>query len=175
LSLDEGSDKTAPNDFFVQKDKTPKPGKSLVDAYNRGRADAKQYGTDSLMAFDAKVRNYDAEYPDYEDPARIAFWEAGLLGHDIPKGAIAVRIGKIPKDDRSYNFRDQQFEHGVSVLHLLDEERKDNGTYDLFNKGERRLVSGFVVPHRTGADGEPLLVGTEDLGEFKGSPSKPRS
>jgi len=32
------------------------------------------------MAFHAKVRNYDAEYPDYLDPARIAFWEAGLLG-----------------------------------------------------------------------------------------------
>jgi hypothetical protein len=90
------------------------------------------------------------------------FWESGFCGRDLPKYVHATRIGKVPECGRSMNYREQEFEAGVSVLQVDGEPRSDNGTFELFNDGPRVRVAGWKH-FRTGSDGEPLLVGAIEL------------
>lgn len=114
-----------------------------------------------------RARNSDPQFPEIPewvgfDVDATAAFECGMAGGDEPRWVLAVRIGKIPTEGRSYNFADQRFERGVSVLQIVGEDREDNGTFDMFNGGERRWVAGWVVGR--GSDGEPVLAGCVDLG-----------
>lgn len=91
-------------------------------------------------------------------------FEQGLKGEEIGPFVFAERIGNAPKFGYSLNYRDQTREPGVSVLGLLDPSKglvkQNDGTFELFNDGERRFVGGFLTPFK-GSDGEPLLIGIQ--------------
>jgi len=132
-------------------ERLPKPRRTLVSSYNDG---AKSLTQDPQF--------YDV--PDYVgyDMARTAAFDLGRSGGMTPRWVMAERIGKLPEGGRSKNFAEDRMEKGVSVLRILGEDRSDVGTYEIFNKGQKRYVAGWMIG--TGSDGEPLLVDTVDLG-----------
>jgi hypothetical protein len=91
-------------------------------------------------------------------------FEQGLKGEEIGPFVFAERIGKAPERGYSMNYRDQTGERGVSVLGLLDPSKglvkQNDGTFELFNDGERRFVGGFLTQYK-GSDGEHLLIGIQ--------------
>jgi len=124
-----------------------------------------------------------ASYGDAIDPKRgsvtesaLRYWdgsdgtlanyifEQGLKGKEIGPFVFAERIGNAPERGYSLNYRDQTGERGVSVLGLLDPSKglvkQNDGTFELFNDGERKFVGGFLTPFK-GSDGEPLLIGIQ--------------
>lgn len=129
----------------------PEPKRELGWAYRAG----------------VKARLSDPQFPDVPDwvgfdmGATSAF-QCGFEGGEEPRWVLAVRIGLVPDDGRSFNFADQRFERGVSVLYIHGENRTDNGTFDFFNGGEKRWVAGWLIGQ--GSDGEPLLADCVDLG-----------
>jgi hypothetical protein len=131
----------------------------------------------------AKQYNRAASYGDAIEPKRnsvtesaLRYWEGsdgtlasyifeqGLKGEEIGPFVFAERIGNAPERGYSLNYRDQTGEPGVSVLGLLDPSKglvkQNDGTFELFNDGERRFVGGFLTPFK-GSDGEPLLIGIQ--------------
>jgi hypothetical protein len=133
-------------------------------AYEAGKREGAKYDND-LRKFDAAARHGDAEYPSHaETPAnpKTLFWEAGFRGLDVPQKVQAERIGEVPKEGRSFNFREQQFEPGVSVLNVVGQKPTDNGTYEKFNPGKKVVVEGYLH-YKTGADGEPIIVGAKKV------------
>lgn len=136
---------------------------AMTEAYAEGSRAGE--GFPSLPAFWAAVGYGDADAPDYlGEPTSLLglCWEAGFMGESLPRWVRAVRIGRIPAAGRSFNSREQQFEPGVSVLHLSGADRTDVGTYDKFNFGDRVEVEGWLH-FRRGADGEPLLLGAREV------------
>ena len=141
-----------------------KPSAQILKAYEDGKKARQITGAKSLQEFEGLSRAGEADYPDYvESPAFNAFWEAGLLGEDAPKAVVARRIGPVPERGQSFNFQDQRYEAGVSVLEVLGGRKETKGTYEMFNPGKEILIEGFLIPHRTGADGEPLLVSAREF------------
>jgi hypothetical protein len=131
-------------------------------AYAAGKETGARFDFDARQ-FDGAVRYEGGEYPRYcENPVLNLFWQAGLRGLDLPQWVQAVRIGKLPACGFSTNYREQHAEPGVSVLHIVGQDRKDNGTYDLFNAGIKINVEGWLH-FRTGSDGEPILVGAVEI------------
>ena len=130
--------------------------------------------TDFVAAWDlgrarrAAVRAWvpGAERPEYPsiDLGGLAgdFFAAGERGEPLPRWVRARRIGAIPPAGRSFNFREQEFEHGVSALALIGEPGPQaDGTYALFNPGREIEITGWLIA-RTGSDGEPLLIGARE-------------
>ena len=76
-----------------------------------------------------------------------------------------LRFGNIPKNGRSYNFRDNFYENGVSVYNALF---YPNGEYEIIPKNNIQLLGSINYSTRpafrvwgeitgTGSDGEPVL------------------
>ena len=102
-----------------------------------------------------------------------AFFDAGLLGYSKPKMVFAQRIGLIRDIGKSYNYRDQRWEKGVSVLGIYEGNKfknQNDGSYEVFSNGKKYIVAGLRISN-TGADGEPLLVKakiiSDNLGDIK--------
>ena len=102
-----------------------------------------------------------------------AFFDAGLLGYSKPKMVFAQRIGLIRDIGKSYNYRDQRWEKGVSVLGVYEGNKfknQNDGSYEVFSNGKKYIVAGLRISN-TGADGEPLLVKakiiSDNLGDIK--------
>ncbi|MDR0736338.1 MAG: hypothetical protein LBF51_05835, partial [Zoogloeaceae bacterium] len=94
-----------------------------------------------------------------------SMFEDGFDGIDLPSRFVfAERIGDVPPNLKSYNYRYEFFEDGVSVLGLLDPEsglvRESDGMFEIFNRDRKRFyVGGFLLDSR-GSDGEPLIIPT---------------
>ena len=131
-----------------------------VKQYNR----AASYG-DAIEPKRNSVTESALRYWDGSDGTLANYiFEQGLKGEEIGPFVFAERIGNAPERGYSLNYRDQTGEQGVSVLGLLDPSKglvkKNDGTFELFNDGERRFVGGFLTPFK-GSDGEPLLIGIQ--------------
>lgn len=86
-----------------------------------------------------------------------------------PKPVVAFRYGEIRDNQRSYNYRDNIFEKGVSVVGKVSEmNTKKSGYYDAFwGNGENyNIVIGYDIGER-GADGEMLLTKANVIGKAK--------
>jgi hypothetical protein len=92
-----------------------------------------------------------------------AFWRAGRGGFHPPCKAIGYRIGAVPTSGRSYNFRDERFERGVSLLWDSESGYESDGTYQMFNRGRIVWVEGYVLIDARGSDREPLMVGAVQI------------
>jgi len=97
-----------------------------------------------------------------------AFWQHGARGWEPPRYVSAWRYGDLPPDGRSYNYRDQHTEPGVSVAGVV-------GGPEGFGQWQRdrpkRWVCGWWREDRVGSDGEPLLVGA--VAASSSSPASP--
>lgn len=100
------------------------------------------------------------------DDVAVAFWSHGLHGWDPPRRVRAWRFGDPPEGGRSYNFRDQFEELGVSVAGVEGEEsgwgiwQSDRGAV---------WVEGWMREDVKGSDGEPLLVGITKIRKPRGA------
>lgn len=101
---------------------------------------------------------------DLSDPIESAFFEAGRLGREMPSWARGWQYGHVPATGVSYNFRDQRPEAGVSMMHVDGCAYEPDGTYEIFNGTSVRVkCEGWLVTHKSGTDGEPLLVGAVEI------------
>ena len=98
---------------------------------------------------------------------------AGMTGlvNAIKKGIkpelkIAVRYGDVRPEQKSYNYRDNRFEKGVSTLGSL-KDYQPNAYYNaFFGDQPLKVVIGLDVGNK-GADGEMLLTPCTVIGDFK--------
>jgi hypothetical protein len=141
--------------------------KKMLEAYATGRA----VGIKGLVEYVYSDARNDAFLG--EDDVLEAFFNAGLWGTGLPIWTIGWRYGHLPNlhiasgARKSWNFRDQKFEAGVSMMRVAGSDHRPDATYELFNReGKTKvLVEGWLVTHTTGADGEPLMVGAVETGQ----------
>ena len=114
---------------------------------------------------------YAAGDSDSDDLVIQAFARAGRLGLHRPCAAIGVRIGAVPANGQSRNFRDGGFERGVSLLWDSESGYESDGSFEMFNRGKRVWVSGYVLIGERGSDGEPLMVGAVAIRKPRKLPS----
>ena len=83
----------------------------------------------------------------------------------IPSIVVAYRYGDINERERSYNYRDQIFEQGISVVGRVSELNTNIDKYYELFYGEQpyNIVVGVYSGNR-GADGEILLTPATKLG-----------
>lgn len=95
----------------------------------------------------------------------LMWWfDEGASGGPIPAWTSGWRYHAVPECGHSYNFRDDRYEPGVSMMAVDGSDATPDGTYALFNgdDAKRTNVAGWLSC-RTGSDGEPLLwVGGRD-------------
>jgi len=125
---------------------------NLVAAYNLGKQTADKSYTDIC---------YSGDVPEwvFDDTDANEFFEAGRAGYELPTYGTGWRYGAIPESGRSYNYRDDRLERGVSVMQL-DGGEKIKTLAELNSLSTRPIVrvSGYVNPSDCGGDGEPLLI-----------------
>jgi len=138
--------------------------KVFVQAYEMG-AKAKADGYRSQREYFAPMSMSDLEALPLDDPGWTAFFKAGFEGRSMPEYVTGWRYGEIPEAGKSANFRDQQFESGVSLMRLDGEETASGAKiYEAFNRrGKMIHVGGWLVGR--GSDGEPLLVGARKIAD----------
>ena len=105
---------------------------------------------------------YEWALANLDDPEFSAFFEAGRQGNAAPRYVTGWRYGDPPECGRSYNYRDQLFERGVSLMQLTsepDEISPAARTFEMLNAEGRAKVhlGGWMVGR--GSDGEPVIVG----------------
>ena len=129
----------------------------VVRSYEEGQKMAQKYNRDLTAA----VHGEDVDYI-FNDDLRGASWEAGF--NDDPKFVWAEgwRLGDVPKSGRSYNYRDNHPEPGVSMMEVRDEYGNKYSTEDALSaafisrRDKRVEYSGWLVGF--GSDGEPCLL-----------------
>ena len=92
----------------------------------------------------------------YSDTTQ-ALCESILDGH-TPRLTVAFRYGEVRDSDRSWNYRDNEQEAGVSVVgRVADMNTKRSGYYEaFFGDSEYNVVIGYDI-NKNGSDGEILL------------------
>jgi ankyrin repeat protein len=108
------------------------------------------------------VHSYGAKNPDdffsmYTDVLEQAL-RLGQLGYELGPVGHCSRYGKIPDSSRSYNYRDDYAEKGVSVISFEEDEAGSSGA-KLFMSG-RDIVEfdGILIEGAYGSDGENLVL-----------------
>lgn len=102
---------------------------------------------------------------DMNDPNRNAFYLSGAHGDDLPVWTSGTRYGFAPKDGRSWNYREQLYEPGVSMASVEHPRFADWKWFDAFNKDRPVLpYEGYLLPMK-GTDDEPLMVALQRLGQ----------
>lgn len=163
------------NGFYVKSDfDEQKPRRFDLNAYEFGRFLHDKYNGEEI---DYRNEDYEYEYQEFGNlslndifsASRMAqyYFECGARGLTLPEHVFARRIGLVPEGQRSFNYRDEVYEYGVSVLGLYDESgfiEQNNGTYRIFNDGKEYVVEGFYGG-LNGSDGEPLLTHARVLGD----------
>ena len=96
-------------------------------------------------------------------PLQNGFYQAGRHSDALPELTSGTRFGNAPKEGRSWNYREQEWEPGVSMATADHLNFADYVWPDPFNKN-RPLVSyqGYLLPMK-GSDDEPLMIGLRQL------------
>ena len=101
----------------------------------------------------------------------------GTVPEGGPKTVLAYRDGNLPESLRSRDYRDDVDLEGVSVLGLIEPggaSSQSDGTFAAFNRGRNRVVVAGWLSHKTGPDGEPLLLGAVEVPQAKLQALRPR-
>ena len=93
------------------------------------------------------------------------FFEIGYRGYDYPDYVTGYRYGNLPEGARSYNYRDNYLERGLSVVSVETGERTQDDVSLAFINRTREVVNveGYLHPFATGSDGEPLLLAARKI------------
>lgn len=98
---------------------------------------------------------------EYQYPPYIYYMVKEMINGEEPEIVTAWRYGKVPERGTSYNYRDQEYERGVSVLPY--EGGKESAYYKAFFGGAPLIrVRGIDFGYK-GSDGEPLLFAAEEI------------
>lgn len=104
-----------------------------------------------------------AEYNDSMSSVEGIAWTMGFEGREL-REVTGWRYGNIPECGRSVNYRDNEYEVGVSLMALDGEDRQ---TVQMIAEGmsasDRPVVRvrGYLSGY--GACGEPLVIGAEEI------------
>lgn len=129
---------------------THKPTARMIQAYEAGKASQNQDLTALIWSGD-----FDEAYT---EGTLGMFFEAGRSGAEMPRWATGWRYGVAPECGQSYNHRDDRYEAGISMMHVDGCVWESDGSYEMFNGSQDRVaVEGWLITHKRGADGEPLL------------------
>lgn len=129
-------------------------GQRVKAAYEKGKKDREKYGDLNTWAYDNNAPTWD----DLLD----ASWKAGWDGRDCPVQASGWRYGDVPASGKSYNYRDQRPEPGISMMYIKTVDGIEYGTRDkvsavfVRDRRNRVEVSGWLVGF--GSDGEPCIL-----------------
>jgi hypothetical protein len=137
------------------------PTQKMLDAYQRGQELAEKSYEDIIYG-DLAPDSY------FFNDVLNLFFEAGKSGRTIPPYVTGWRYGNIPACGKSYNYRDQRPEPGVSLMAIDgDEMQPTDGISIMFIAAQNRpvvKVSGWLHFKR-GSDGEPCLVSATEIKE----------
>lgn len=103
-------------------------------------------------------------YPNHCDWEWWGMMEAVAKGWE-PRIVRGWRYGEIPADGRSFNYRDNEPEDGVSLMELEDGCGSQDAISAMFIEAQDRPIvwcEGYLLPHR-GSDGEPLICGARKI------------
>ena len=173
--VDENGEPQVVDGLFLNLKESPLPkmkkaflrAKELAEMGRKAEKDSGYQIDSSEFAYSEEGDAFLEEYMRSSDSVQ-SLCDCLLKGY-TPKPVVAFRYGEIRDNQRSYNYRDNIFEKGVSVVGKVSEmNTKKSGYYDAFwGNGENyNIVIGYDIGER-GADGEMLLTKANVIGKAK--------
>ncbi len=173
--VDENGEPQVVDGLFLNLKESPLPkmkkaflrAKELAEMGRKAEKDSGYQIDSSEFAYSEEGDAFLEEYMRSSDSVQ-SLCDCLLKGY-TPKPVVAFRYGEIRGNQRSYNYRDNIFEKGVSVVGKVSEmNTKKSGYYDAFwGNGENyNIVIGYDIGER-GADGEMLLTKANVIGKAK--------
>ena len=173
--VDENGEPLVVDGLFLNLKESPLPkikkaflrAKELAEMGRKAEKDSGYQIDSSEFAYSEEGDAFLEEYMRSSDSVQ-SLCDCLLKGY-TPKPVVAFRYGEIRDNQRSYNYRDNIFEKGVSVVGKVSEmNTKKSGYYDAFwGNGENyNIVIGYDIGER-GADGEMLLTKANVIGKAK--------
>ena len=87
----------------------------------------------------------------------------GFRNANFPEIATGWRWGDIPEIGKSYNFRDDCYESGVSMAYVDGLGDTSNKIYNIFNGGGKKTFLIGLMLSVKGSDGEPLMIACKKI------------
>ena len=173
--VDENREPLVVDGLFLNLKESPLPkmkkaflrAKELAEMGRKAEKDSGYQRNSTSFAYSEEGDAFLEEYMHSSDSVQ-ALCDCLMDGY-TPKPVVAFRYGEIRENQRSYNYRDNILEKGVSVVGKVSEmNTKKSGYYDAFwGNGENyNIVIGYDIGER-GADGEMLLTKASVIGKAK--------
>ena len=156
---------------------TIKITKAMRQAYDMGQKAKEIYEYTEAFWRDAVYGNLPVEFSaeEQELAADIAadqynnthdldqLFREGFRGANFPEIATGWRWGEIPEVGKSYNFRDDFYESGVSMAYVEGLGDTSNKIYNIFNGGGKKTFLMGLMLSVKGSDGEPLMIACKKI------------
>ena len=172
--VDENGEPLVVDGLFLNLKESPLPkmkkaflrAKELAEMGRKAEKDSGYQRNSTLFAYSEEGDAFLEEYMHSSDSVK-ALCDCLMDGY-TPKPVVAFRYGEIRENQRSYNYRDNILEKGVSVVGKVSEmNTKKSGYYDAFFGGsDYNIVIGYDI-NESGADGEMLLTKANVIGKAK--------
>lgn len=172
--VDENGEPLVVDGLFLNLKESPLPkmkkaflrAKELAEMGRKAEKDSGYQRNSTSFAYSEEGDAFLEEYMHSSDSVQ-ALCDCLMDGY-TPKPVVAFRYGEIRENQRSYNYRDNILEKGVSVVGKVSEmNTKKSGYYDAFFGGsDYNIVIGYDI-NESGADGEMLLTKANVIGKAK--------
>lgn len=172
--VDENREPLVVDGLFLNLKESPLPkmkkafsrAKKLAEMGRKAEKDSGYQRNSTSFAYSEEGDAFLEEYMHSSDSVQ-ALCDCLMDGY-TPKPVVAFRYGEIRENQRSYNYRDNILEKGVSVVGKVSEmNTKKSGYYDAFFGGsDYNIVIGYDI-NESGADGEMLLTKANVIGKAK--------
>lgn len=172
--VDENGEPLVVDGLFLNLKESPLPkmkkaflrAKELAEMGRKAEKDSGYQLNSTLFVYSEEGDAFLEEYMHSSDSVK-ALCDCLMDGY-TPKPVVAFRYGEIRENQRSYNYRDNILEKGVSVVGKVSEmNTKKSGYYDAFFGGsDYNIVIGYDI-NESGADGEMLLTKANVIGKAK--------
>lgn len=172
--VDENREPLVVDGLFLNLKESPLPkmkkaflrAKELAEMGRKAEKDSGYQRNSTSFAYSEEGDAFLEEYMHSSDSVQ-ALYDCLMDGY-TPKPVVAFRYGEIRENQRSYNYRDNILEKGVSVVGKVSEmNTKKSGYYDAFFGGsDYNIVIGYDI-NESGADGEMLLTKANVIGKAK--------
>lgn len=172
--VDENREPLVVDGLFLNLKESPLPkmkkaflrAKELAEMGRKAEKDSGYQRSSTSFAYSEEGDAFLEEYMHSSDSVQ-ALCDCLMDGY-TPKPVVAFRYGEIRENQRSYNYRDNILEKGVSVVGKVSEmNTKKSGYYDAFFGGsDYNIVIGYDI-NESGADGEMLLTKANVIGKAK--------
>lgn len=172
--VDENREPLVVDGLFLNLKESPLPkmkkaflrAKELAEMGRKAEKDSGYQRNSTSFAYSEEGDAFLEEYMHSSDSVQ-ALCDCLMDGY-TPKPVVAFRYGEIRENQRSYNYRDNILEKGVSVVGKVSEmNTKKSWYYDAFFGGsDYNIVIGYDI-NESGADGEMLLTKANVIGKAK--------